>query len=41
MTPGRLGSVRPKEFIRKLARAGFRVDYLKQAALTPDEFRDL
>lgn len=25
--PGRLGSVRPKEFIRKLARAGFKVDH--------------
>ena len=74
MTPGRLGSVRPKDFIRKLSRAGYRVDHqsgshailindagirltvpvhardmkrgllvslLKQAALTPDQFRDL
>lgn len=25
--PGRLGSVRPKEFIRKLGKAGFKVDH--------------
>ena len=25
--PGRLGSVRPKEFIRKLLKAGFQIDH--------------
>lgn len=27
MTPGRLGSVRPKDFIGKLSRTGYRVDH--------------
>ncbi|HVA66823.1 MAG TPA: type II toxin-antitoxin system HicA family toxin [Elusimicrobiota bacterium] len=72
--PGRLGSVKPKEFIRKLGKLGFRVDHqsgshvillkpggprivvpfharemkrgllaalLKQAGVSPDEFRQL